>query len=168
MSRVATYSAALTVVAIILMATAAAWVGPPQSAHARAEQANKHAERNFAQLLHQGGPGVFASARFVHAECQCGRDTEDWVMIRVPPEAIAPIRRAVMKEANRGGYRSVRTLTIITSDGDLLRHHADHRPTWWKPTSLPGAQIIAVGDIEGGVYVFCEKTGTIYAMRWTV
>ena len=168
MGRVALYLGALTVVFVILTVTALASFPRARTSAEVAADVRRHVERNFAQLLHRGGPGVAESARFVHTECDCGRDAEDWVMIRVPPAAIAPIRRAVMKDANRGGYRSVRTLTIVKSDRDLLRHHADHRPRWWTPTKLPDAEIIAVGDIEGCVYVFSEKTGTIYAMKWTV
>ena len=168
MGRVAIYLGALTVVFVILTVTTLAWFPRAQTSAEVAAGVRRHVERNFARLLSYGGPDVAASAEFVHTDCDCGRDIEGWVMIRVPPAAVARIRQAVMKEANRGGYRSVRTMKTIMSDGALLRDHANHRPKWWKPTKLAGAEIIAVGDVEGSVYVFSEATGTIYAMTWTV
>ena len=168
MGRVAIYLGALTVVFVILTVTTLAWFPRARTSAEVRQDVRRHVERNFTRLLSYAGPDVTASAEFVRTECDCGRDAEDWVMIRVPPAAIPRIRRGVMNDANHGGYSSVRRVTDIRSNADLLRHHADHRPAWWTPTKLPGAEIIAVGDVEGSVYVFCEKTGTIYAMTWTV
>src|SRR5688572_13688286 len=115
MGRVAMYLAALTVVFVILTITMLAWFPRARTSAEVRQDVRRHVERNFARLLSYGGADVAASAEFVRTECDCGRDAEDWVMIRVPPAAVARIRRGVMNDANHGGYSSVRRLMDIRS-----------------------------------------------------
>ena len=169
MGRVVSHIAALAVVFVFLMIAAHVWFPasrwPTREELAATERA--HVEKKYAAALRQINADVAAMVRFPEVKCQCGRDAHDWAMISVTPAAVAQLRRGIVSHAHQAGLPVVQS-TLIKSDDDLLRHHAEHRPAWWTPTKLADAEIVAIGEVEGSVYVFSEKTGTIYVMSWTV
>jgi len=170
MGRVASHLAAVAVVFVFLMISAMVWFpSPPSRDHLRAA-ARQHAVRNCATALGLNEQCFAAVGEVVHAECICGRDAEDWLMVRVPPGEVTRIRRTIVKDANRQNNQSVRQRSFIKTDRELLGPlgEGDHKPAWWTPTQLPDAEIVVVGKGEGTIYVFSEETRTIYVVTRTI